>query len=69
MLNLRGHGESRGTYCTFGYKEKYDIVSVIDEIMLDKRLSKNIGIWGQSLGGAIALQTMAIDKRIKYGVY
>jgi dipeptidyl aminopeptidase/acylaminoacyl peptidase len=68
ILDLRGHGASGGTYCTFGHKEKHDIVSVVDAIMLDKRLSKNIGVWGQSLGGAIALQIMAIDKRIKYGV-
>jgi len=68
IVDLRGHGESGGTYCTFGYKEKHDILSMIDMIMLDKRLNKNIGIWGQSLGGAIALQTMAIDKRIKYGI-
>ncbi len=68
IIDLRGHGESGGTYCTFGQQEKHDIVSIIDVIMLDNRLSKNIGVWGQSLGGAIALQTMAIDKRIKYGI-
>jgi alpha-beta hydrolase superfamily lysophospholipase len=68
IIDLRGHGASGGTYCTFGHKEKQDMVSVLDAIMLDDRLSKNIGVWGQSLGGAIALQTMAIDKRIKYGV-
>ncbi len=68
IIDLRGHGNSGGSYCTFGYKEKHDIVSLVDAIVLDKDLSKNIGIWGQSLGGAVALQTMAIDKRIKYGI-
>ena len=68
IIDLRAHGESGGTYCTFGSKEKHDIVALIDIMMLDKRLNKNIGIWGQSLGGAIALQTMAIDKRIQYGI-
>jgi len=49
IIDLRGHGKSEGTYCTFGYKEKYDIVSLVDVILLDKRLSKNIGIWGHHL--------------------
>jgi alpha-beta hydrolase superfamily lysophospholipase len=68
IVDLRGHGESGGKYCTFGYYEKHDIVSLLDAAMLDKRINKNIGVWGQSLGGAIALQTMAIDNRIKFGI-
>lgn len=28
----------------------------------------HVGIWGQSLGGAIGLQAMGYDKRIKFGV-
>jgi len=33
-----------------------------------EKINKNIGVWAQSLGGAIALQCMATDKRIKYGI-
>ena len=68
IIDLRGHGESEGKYCTFGFKEKYDIVEVVNEIIEDNRLNNNIGIWGQSLGAAISLQTLAIDKRIKFGI-
>lgn len=68
IIDLRGHGESEGKYCTFGYNEKYDIKKVVNEIINDKRLNNTIGIWGQSLGGAISLQTLAIDKRIKFGI-
>lgn len=68
IIDLRGHGESDGKYCTFGYYEKYDIVSIVDEIKTDKRLNNNIGIWGQSLGAAISLQALAIDKRINFGI-
>jgi pimeloyl-ACP methyl ester carboxylesterase len=66
-MDLRGHGESEGTYCTFGVKEKLDVSCLIDALE-DKGINKNIGIWGQSLGGSVALQAMAHDKRIKYGV-
>ncbi len=67
-IDLRAHGQSEGKYCTFGYKEKYDISALVDIIYNDPGLSHQIGIWGQSLGAAIAMQSMSIDKRIKVGI-
>ncbi|MGB0430350.1 MAG: alpha/beta hydrolase, partial [Bacteroidia bacterium] len=67
LVDLRGHGDSDGTFCTFGVKEKYDIKALVD-VIIDKYAAKNIGIWGQSLGGAVAMQTLAIDQRIKFGI-
>ena len=66
-LDLRAHGESGGDYCTFGYYEKYDIQTVLDSVM-PLSGGKPAGIWGASLGGAIALQAMALDRRIVFGV-
>ena len=66
-LDLRAHGESGGDYCTFGFYEKYDIQAVLDSV-LDMTGEKPAGIWGASLGGAIALQAMALDRRIVFGV-
>lgn len=68
VIDLRGHGESEGEFCTYGFYEKQDISILIDSISNISDLSKNIGIWGASLGGAIAIQAMAIDKRIKFGI-
>ena len=68
LIDLRAHGSSGGSYCTFGYKEKEDISLWIDELVNIKSSTTNIGIWGQSLGGAISLQAMAHDKRIKFGI-
>jgi cephalosporin-C deacetylase-like acetyl esterase len=28
----------------------------------------HFGVWGQSLGGAIGLQAIGFDKRIKFGI-
>lgn len=67
-LDSRAHGESEGDFCTFGANEKNDVTSLIDYIKQHENIGTNIGIWGQSLGAAIALQTMAIDKRISFGV-
>lgn len=68
IIDLRAHGESEGKYCSFGFKEKYDLVILMDSLCKIESISKNFGIWGQSLGASVALQTMAIEKRIKFGI-
>ena len=67
LLDNRAHGQSEGRFCTFGVKEKEDVGVLIDTLN-QMGISKNIGVWGQSLGGAIALQSMAYDKRISFGI-
>ena len=67
LFDSRGHGESGGTFCTFGYYEKKDISRIVDYLIgIDS--SQKIAVYGTSLGGAIALQAMALDNRIKCGV-
>ncbi len=65
LYDSRQHGESEGRYCTYGYYEKYDVLTVIDYLQTrsDIQMGK-IGIFGTSMGGAIALQAAAIDHRI-----
>ncbi|AUC75976.1 alpha/beta hydrolase [Olleya sp. Bg11-27] len=66
-LDLRAHGESEGQFCSFGVNEKKDIKKLVDYLYRDEKLKK-IGIWGQSLGGAVSLQAMGIDERIEFGI-
>ncbi len=68
IFDLRAHGESDGKFCTYGYLERNDLKTLIDSIYQIEHLSKKIGIWGQSLGGAIAMLTIASDKRVKFGI-
>lgn len=65
--DLRAHGKSKGKYCTYGYYEKEDLSALVDYLELHYP-KDNLGIWGQSLGGAISIQALAQDKRLKYGV-
>ncbi len=67
-IDLRAHGESSGKYCTFGAKEKYDVKLAIDYLKQEFSISDFIGVWGQSLGGSVALQAMANDTRIQFGI-
>ncbi len=67
LMDSRAHGESEGLYCTYGSKEKEDITQIIDFIKT-KNDSISIGIWGNSMGGAIAIQALEHDNRIKFGI-
>lgn len=67
LLDLRAHGQSGGEYCTFGYYEKHDLREVVD-MLLARDSTQKIGIMGHSLGGAIALQALAFDQRLQFGI-
>ena len=55
----RAHGESGGAACTYGFYEKEDLRRVLDTVKPGPVI-----LIGSSLGGAVSLQTAAIDPRI-----
>lgn len=65
LVDHRAHGRSEGRFCTYGRLEQHDLSAVIDaaEAKFGENL-RPIALWGISLGGAIALQTAAADRRI-----
>jgi uncharacterized protein len=65
LYDSRRHGESKGVYCTYGFHEKNDFCDVINylETRQDLLLGR-IGVFGTSMGAAVAVQAAAIDKRI-----
>lgn len=66
LYDSRQHGESEGKYCTYGYYEKRDVSTVIDYLESRKDIKTgNIGIFGTSMGAAVAIQAAAIDSRIR----
>lgn len=67
LFDLRAHGKSGGEYCTYGYYEKNDIAQIVSFIE-SKYPNIPVGIWGTSLGGAIAIQALEKDKRIQFGI-
>jgi uncharacterized protein len=65
LYDSRQHGESEGYYCTYGFYEKYDVSAVISYLQKRKEAKNgNIGIFGSSMGGAVAIQAAAVDPRI-----
>ena len=55
----RAQGESGGDACTYGYYEKHDLRRILDTIE-----GGPIVAMGSSLGGAIAMQAAADDRRL-----
>jgi pimeloyl-ACP methyl ester carboxylesterase len=65
LFDSRRHGDSEGTHCTYGFYEKLDVINIIDYLSARKDIHiGKIGLFGTSMGAAIAIQTAAIDNRI-----
>jgi len=65
LYDSRQHGESEGYYCTYGFYEKYDVMAVIYYLRTMKKSKVGkIGVFGTSMGGAVAIQAAAIDHHI-----
>lgn len=66
-IDHRAHGDNSAPYATFGSFEKYDIRSLV-EILVAQNPSRKVGIWGNSYGGAVALQAVAITPQISFAI-
>ena len=64
LLNLRAHGPSPGDTIRFGQTEWRDFAAAVDFI-LTRQPGAAIGLFGNSMGGALALCYAARDKRVK----
>jgi uncharacterized protein len=65
LYDSRRHGDSGGSFCTYGFYEKHDTSTVINYLQCrtDLRLGR-IGLFGSSMGAAVALQVASLDSRV-----
>jgi fermentation-respiration switch protein FrsA (DUF1100 family) len=65
LYDSRRHGDSGGSFCTYGFYEKHDTGTVITYLQSrsDLHLGR-IGLFGSSMGAAVALQVAALDARV-----
>jgi fermentation-respiration switch protein FrsA (DUF1100 family) len=65
LYDSRGHGNSGGSYCTYGFYEKHDTTTIINYLMKRSDLDVGkIGLLGASMGAAVAIQVAAMDNRV-----
>ena len=69
--DYRGHGSSQGEavggYFDPGYTT--DVLNAAASLRKDRRVNAaRLGMWGHSMGGALTLRSMVIDKSLKAGV-
>jgi dipeptidyl aminopeptidase/acylaminoacyl peptidase len=66
LFDGRGHGNSEGRYVTYGFYERRDVESAIDWLVKEKKINpKRVGLAGESMGAAIALQVAAHNPSIR----
>jgi alpha-beta hydrolase superfamily lysophospholipase len=63
MMDARAHGSSGGDMATYGWKERYDTVAVADKLCSTETVRRLYAL-GVSMGGALALQSAAVEPRI-----
>jgi uncharacterized protein len=63
LVDHRYFGDSEGRATTLGFRERDDLKRVLD--FLESRGAAAVGVFGFSLGGAVALLTAAEDPRIR----
>ena len=63
LFDFRYLGESEGNYSTVGAKEVEDLLAAIQ--FLKSRGVREVGVWGFSMGGAVALMTIEKAPEIK----
>ena len=60
LFDFRSFGKSEGSCTTVGYLEKNDLLGAIEYLEKEKNITK-IGLYGFSLGGAVALMASHIN--------
>jgi fermentation-respiration switch protein FrsA (DUF1100 family) len=66
LCDHRYHGLSGGNYTSYGYYEKDDLKAWIDYLVQRVGEKAFIGLLGESLGAASALEVSKLDKRVKF---
>ena len=64
MVDSRGQGESGGDMVTFGWKERYDTIAVVDALYASENV-RHLYALGVSMGAALALQSAGVEPRIE----
>lgn len=66
IYDHRNHGLSGGKFTSMGYYEKYDLKACADWLFIRLEGNITLGVFGESMGAATALQYCNIDSRVNF---
>lgn len=65
LFDFRALGRSEGSLCTIGFHEIRDLLGAVDYMVNRPEMDGlNLGVFGNSMGGAVAIMAAAEDSRI-----
>lgn len=67
LWDQRAHGKSGGKFCTYGFLEKHDVATGLAWLN-EKFPQLPTGIYGNSMGGAVAIQALAMLPELRFGL-
>lgn len=63
----RGHGEASAEWITYGAREQLDTLALVDWLVEERgHTREQIGLYGVSMGGAVALLTGALEPELAF---
>jgi dipeptidyl aminopeptidase/acylaminoacyl peptidase len=66
IFDGRAHGYSEGRYVTYGFYERRDVEAALEWLVTEKKIDRGrVGLAGESMGAAIALQVAAHNPWIR----
>ncbi|MFY9610492.1 MAG: alpha/beta fold hydrolase [Blastocatellia bacterium] len=66
VFDGRAHGDSEGRFVTYGFYERRDVETAIEWLIAEKGIDRErVGLAGESMGAAIALQVAAHNPWIR----
>ena len=68
LVDLRAHGRSSGQWLSFGAVEAKDLSQVLDSLDDRGLVAGQVGVFGPSFGGGVAVQFAGRDQRVKAAV-
>lgn len=67
MFDARHHGKSTGAFATWGFREKQDLVNLLDWFSQKTGLPHGkIGLFGSSMGAAIVMQAAPLTPNVAF---
>jgi len=65
LYDARRHGDSGGSFCTYGFYEKHDVSTLISWLRgREETAEGQVALFGSSMGAAVAIQAAARDRRV-----